>query len=309
MSLDARRSTVAVIGLGNLGLAMATNLAARGWNVSGLDSSASRMALLREAGGSATAPDRLHGFDALCFVVPDDSAIREVLTGTPALLTRLGPEQIVLVHSTVLPARVRDLAGLVKRTGAGFLDVPVSGGAERAGRGELTVFAGGDEEDLRTAAALLDAVGREVFHLGPVGAGAATKLANQLVMFGALSSLYEALTLTEANGVAESDVLRALATGTADTWVGRNWGFFDRTADDYNRAGVPQESRPWRKDLEEIAVAARDSDLELPLAELIRVTVADEVESRAAEYRSKQDSGHAPDPRPGPGRTSNRNET
>jgi 3-hydroxyisobutyrate dehydrogenase-like beta-hydroxyacid dehydrogenase len=266
------------------------------------------MALLEEAGGSATAPDRLHDFDALCFVVPDDSAIREVLTSTPGLLARLGPKQLVLVHSTVLPARVRDLAGLLRRAGAGFLDVPVSGGAERASRGELTVFAGGSEQDLRTAAPLLDAVGREVFHLGPVGAGAATKLANQLVMFGALSSLYEALTLTDANGVAESDVLSALSTGTADTWVGRNWGFFDRTADDYNRAGVPQESRPWRKDLEELADAARDSGLQLPLAELIRSTVADEIESRAAGFRSKQDSA-APDGGPGPGRTSNRNET
>jgi 3-hydroxyisobutyrate dehydrogenase len=276
------KASVTVIGLGNLGLAIATNLASRGWQVAGFDTSAARMALLKTIGGVAATPDSLPGTDLLCFVVPDDAAIRDVLTGEAGLLPRLGPEHTVLSHSTVLPARVSDLARIVQQAGAAFVDAPVSGGAERARQGDLTVFAGGSEQDLARARPLLEAIGSRVVHLGPVGAGAAAKLANQLVMFTALSGLYEALDLTAAYGVAETDILAALSTGTADTWVGRNWGFFDQTAADYDQAGVPQQSRPWRKDLAEIADAARDRGLQLPLAELIAGTVAEQIERRAA---------------------------
>jgi 3-hydroxyisobutyrate dehydrogenase-like beta-hydroxyacid dehydrogenase len=276
------KASVTVIGLGNLGLAMATNLASRGWQVAGFDTSAARMALLKTIRGVAATPDSLPETDLLCFVVPDDAAIRDVLTGEADLLPRLGPEHTVLSHSTVLPARVRELARIVQQTGAAFVDAPVSGGAERARQGDLTVFAGGSEQDLARARPLLETIGSRVVHLGAAGAGAAAKLANQLVMFSALSGLYEALDLTAAYGVAETDILAALSTGTADTWVGRNWGFFDQTAADYDQAGVPQQSRPWRKDLAEIADAARDRGLQLPLAELIAGTVAEQIERRAA---------------------------
>jgi 3-hydroxyisobutyrate dehydrogenase-like beta-hydroxyacid dehydrogenase len=275
------KAAVAVIGLGNLGLAIATNLASRGWQVAGFDTSAARVDLLETVGGTAATPASLHEASLLCFVVPDDEAIREVLTGANGLLPRLGRKHTVLVHSTVLPSRVRELASIVQQAGAAFVDAPVSGGAERARHGDLAVFAGGGEQDLARARPLLQAIGSRVVHLGPAGAGAAAKLANQLVMFAALSGLYEALDLTAAYGVAENDVLVALSTGTADTWVGRNWGFFDQTAADYDQSGVPQQARPWRKDLAEIGDAARDRGLRLPLAELIAGTVADQIERRA----------------------------
>jgi 3-hydroxyisobutyrate dehydrogenase len=276
------KARVTVVGLGNLGLAIVANLVSRGWYVAGFDTAAARMDLLNTAGGVAATTGSLHETGLLCFVVPDDAAIGDTLTGPTDLLSRLGPEHTVLVHSTVLPSRMAELGGIVRQAGAAFVDAPVSGGAERARRGDLTVFAGGTEEDLARARPLLEVIGSRVVHLGPAGAGAAVKLANQLVTFTALSGLYEALDLTAAYGVAESDVVDALSTGTAGTWLGRNWGFFEKTAGEYDQAGVPQESRPWRKDLAEITDAARDQALRLPLAELIASTVADRIERRAA---------------------------
>jgi 3-hydroxyisobutyrate dehydrogenase len=120
-----------------------------------------------------------------------------------------------------------------------------------------------------------------VFHMGPVGAGSATKLANQLITFSALAGVGEALRLAGEFDVREEDVLRAVATGTGDTWIGRNWGFYDRLASDYDRIGTPVWQRPWSKDLWDVVAAGRESRLALPVAGLLAQIMAETVEDHA----------------------------
>jgi 3-hydroxyisobutyrate dehydrogenase len=293
--LSVENTTIGLIGLGNLGRAIGLNLLSRGWRVKAHDVSAERLRFLVEKGAGDTDAAGLADCDVLLFVVPDETAIWPMLRGNETgaegggLLSRLGSGHTVIVHSTVLPSAARELAAAVSATGARFVDAPVSGGAERAELGKLTIFAGADPDDLEAARPVLEAIGEEIFALGPVGAGAATKLANQLVLFSSLSAVYEALRLTRASGVDESAVLEAIGTGTGDTWAGRNWGFFDRTASDYNRANVPVENRPWSKDLREIVAAGRDAGLELPLAELVSATVAGELERHAKEHEEMEE--------------------
>jgi 3-hydroxyisobutyrate dehydrogenase len=140
---------------------------------------------------------------------------------------------------------------------------------------------------------VLDTVGSRVRHLGPAGAGAATKLANQLMMFASLAGTHEALELAAAHGVAPAEVLDAVGDSTGDSWVTRHWGFFDEVAAAYRRAGTPVSERPWSKDLWEVTAAARAADLRLPLAGLLAQTLADLVESHA---RRAQDGGEEPQP-------------
>jgi 3-hydroxyisobutyrate dehydrogenase-like beta-hydroxyacid dehydrogenase len=109
-------------------------------------------------------------------------------------------------------------------------------------------------------------------------------------MFSALAGLHEALALTSENGVADAAALAAFAVGTADTWVGRNWGFFDGIAADYSSAGVPLADRPWSKDLGEVLDAARASGLYLPFASLLAQTIAPTIETHAAAARMQK--GH-----------------
>ncbi len=277
----SRTSAVSVVGLGNLGLAIATGLHRQGWTVRGFDSSPRRAAAASERGVSAITADEVADSPWILLVVPDEVAIRELLHAG-GLRDRLTSHHVVVCHSTVLPSGAQELSDEVIATGARFLDVPVSGGPERAERGELCLFAAGDAAALDEVRPLLDAEGSEVFEVGPVGAGAATKLANQLVMFSAQAALFEGLRLAGAYGVSEESVLAALQAATGDTWVGRNWGFFDRVAADYNEADVPLASRPWAKDTAEIVAAARDRDLSLPLAELVSEVVADAIEDHAA---------------------------
>jgi 3-hydroxyisobutyrate dehydrogenase len=145
---------------------------------------------------------------------------------------------------------------------------------------------GGADDDIADVRPLLDDLAGDIFHLGPVGAGAATKLANQLIMFATLEGVHEALGITRANGVSDDAVLKAVATGTGDTWVGRNWGFFDKVASAYNEADVPVSDRPWSKDLWEVVSAGRDAEISIPLAGLLAQIMSTVIEDHAAEPES-----------------------
>jgi 3-hydroxyisobutyrate dehydrogenase-like beta-hydroxyacid dehydrogenase len=259
---------------------MALRLIERGRRLRVLDPKPERRTRLEDAGAVSTDAEGLAEASTICFAVPDDAAIRAVLDG--GLRERLGTGQTVLVHSTVLPEAARDLEHIVHETGASFVEAPVSGGADRARRGDLAVLVGGAAEAVDRARPVLEDLAQQIFELGAVGAASATKLANQLVMFSALCGVHEALRLARHHGVEESAALAAFACGTADTWVGRNWGFFDDVARDYDSARVPVAERPWAKDLWEILAAARDADLSLPMAGLLSQTIAHTVESHAA---------------------------
>jgi 3-hydroxyisobutyrate dehydrogenase len=170
----------------------------------------------------------------------------------------------------------------LRRWGVGLLDAPVSGGAERAERGDLTIMVGGEEDVLERVRLLLEAEGSRIRHVGPAGAGAATKLANQLMMLSALAGAHEALELAAAHGVSEESVLDVVSSCTGDSWVTRNWDFFDRTSAAYDAGGTAKKDRPWSKDLFEVLQAARAADIRVPVAGLLSQVLADRVEAHAA---------------------------
>jgi 3-hydroxyisobutyrate dehydrogenase-like beta-hydroxyacid dehydrogenase len=277
------------VGLGNLGQAVGLHLLAAGWRVRASDLSRRRTDVLTDAGAEEASPEELAVCDVVAFAVPDERAIHQVLGS--GLLDGLDAGSSVVVHSTVLPERTRELADIVTARGAGYVDAPVTGGAERARSGDLTAFVGAGEAALAAVRPYLDTVAGEVHHLGPVGAGAAVKLANQLVMFAALAGVFDAIRIGAAYGVDETALLRAVSTGTADTWVGRNWGFFDRVARDYDAAGVPAGDRPWRKDIREVIEAATTAGAPTALAALLAGTVPGTLEAHAAATGREEGTG------------------
>jgi 3-hydroxyisobutyrate dehydrogenase-like beta-hydroxyacid dehydrogenase len=283
--------SVAFIGIGNLGENMVLNLLDRGWDVSVLDRTAERVEGVTAAGATkAEDLSELKDHDIICLAVPDDDAVIQLALGPSGLVHQLQPHQSLIVHSTILPATAQSLGEQFEAAGVGFLDAPVSGGAARARRGELTLMVGATAPALSAVKELVNDVASEVIHLGLPGAGAATKLANQLMMFSALAGAHEALALATAYGVDETDVLRALSTSTGDTWVGRNWGFFDGVAADYNRLGTPLRDRPWSKDLSEVVTAARSAEISVPFAALLAQTLPRLVEEHATASTPTQET-------------------
>jgi 3-hydroxyisobutyrate dehydrogenase len=272
--------SVGFAGLGNLGLPLATTLVRAGWDLAVLDTVPERAEPLVALGAKAV-PDAgaLAERDVLVLAVPDDAAVEQVLD---AYLTVDRPGRAVVVHSTVLPQTAKRLAEVAAAQGVDLVDAPVSGGAERAASGTLTVMAGGEAAALERLGPLLDAIGDPVLHVGPVGAGAAAKLANQLTMFANLAGVYEAIDFAAAHGVATEALLTALETSLGDSWIARNLDFWGRTAAAYDRSGTPVHDRPWSKDLAEVVQAARAADVPVPLAGWLAQTLAARVEERAA---------------------------
>jgi 3-hydroxyisobutyrate dehydrogenase len=281
MAASPRPASVGLAGLGNLGLPLATTLVRAGWDLAVLDTVPERAEPVVALGATAV-PDAgaLADRDVLVLAVPDDAAVEQVLQ---AYLAHSRRDRAVIVHSTVLPQTARRLARVAAGHGVDLVDAPVSGGAERAERGTLTVVVGGEEAALERVRPLLDAVGDPVLHVGPVGAGAAAKLANQLTMFANLAGVYEAIDFATAHGVATDALLTALETSLGDSWIARNLDFWDRTAAAYDRGGTPVADRPWSKDLAEVVQAARAADVPVPLAGWLAQTLAARVEAHAAE--------------------------
>jgi 3-hydroxyisobutyrate dehydrogenase-like beta-hydroxyacid dehydrogenase len=273
--------TVGFVGLGNIGQPMTRALLRAGLHVAVLDTAPEKAEpCVAEGARAVTRPDDLADCAVVALAVPDDDAVEVVLCES-GLLTALASDAIVIVHSTILPATARRLAGVAGERGIGLLDAPVSGGAERALAGELTVMVGGDAAVVERARPLLDAVGNDVRHVGPSGAGSAVKLANQLMMLSALAGAHEALDLARAYDVDDRVVLDAVATSTGDSWVARNWGFFDDVARAYDEGGTPVRERPWSKDLWDVVAAARAADVAVPVAGLLAQLLAARVEDHA----------------------------
>jgi 3-hydroxyisobutyrate dehydrogenase len=273
--------TVGFVGLGNIGQPMTRALLRAGLQVAALDTTPEKAEpCVAEGARAVTRPVDLAGCAVVALAVPDDDAVEGVLCES-GLLTALASDAIVIVHSTILPATARRLAGVAGERGIGLLDAPVSGGAERALAGELTVMVGGEAAVVERARPLLDAVGSDVRHVGPSGAGSAVKLANQLMMLSALAGVHEALDLARAYDVDDRVVLDAVATSTGDSWVTRNWGFFDDVARAYDEGGTPVRERPWSKDLWDVVAAARDADVAVPVAGVLAQLLAARVEDHA----------------------------
>jgi 3-hydroxyisobutyrate dehydrogenase len=135
---------------------------------------------------------------------------------------------------------------------------------------------------------VLDALGTTV-QCGPVGAGAAVKLANQLSMLAALGALHEGLELAERFGASERTVLDVLASSTGASWSASNWGFFDKLAATYDTAGVQLRYRPWSKDLWDFVASARDAGLHVPIAALLAQVMPDAVENHARAVAGKEE--------------------
>lgn len=266
---------VGVLGLGAIGLPIAQRLRDAGFDVAVHDADPARASLIPGAEAGAEA---VLGCGTLCVVTPDEAALLDLIQDGGEL--RTGAVETVILVSTVLPERARETSALLADRDILLVEAPVSGGPERAREGELTVLVGSDA-DASPARPVIDALASRVFPVGRVGAASAVKLANQLVLFSALTALHDGLALAAANGVSEEDALAVFAESTGDTWAGRHLAFFDELAQSYDEAGTPAESRPWRKDLAEFARAALDAGVDASHAAALVAGAGDRIEAHA----------------------------
>lgn len=200
-----------------MGSSMARALAAAGFEVVCWNRTpVSAAALAAELGGRAVATpaDVARAADVCVSMLADGPAVDAVYEGPDGLLAGAHPGNVLVDSSTVPPSTIRRFEVAARRAGAGLLDAPVSGSVSLARSGALTIMVGGTDADLERARPVLGALASTVLHLGPLGSGAAMKLAVNTVIFGVNQAVAEALVLAEASGIDRAvayDVLAASA--------------------------------------------------------------------------------------------------
>lgn len=212
-------TTVGLVGTGRMGSAMARALRAAGLEVTLHNRTPERAAALAAVLGCdtcASPAEVASKADIVLTMLADDDAVLHVWRGPNGLLAGARPETVLVDLSTVTPETIRSLEAGVRATGAGILDSPVSGSVTLAQSGQLTLMVGGTAEDLERARPALEPLAKTIVHVGPLGSGAAMKLAVNTVIFGLNEALAEGLVLAEAAGVDRAmayDVIAASAVG------------------------------------------------------------------------------------------------
>jgi L-threonate 2-dehydrogenase len=218
---DRRR--VAFIGLGQMGLPMATRLIQAGFSVVGFDVRAARNEMLISAGGACadSAGRAAEGAHALVLIPFDGSQVRAALFGADGALTTLPGSSTVLAMATVGPRTMRDIAGQLESRGEfDVVDAPVTGGTARAIAGELTAITAGTTRAIERARPLLEAMCCNIFHVGTEpGAAQVVKLINQLLVGTHLAASAEAFALASAAGVDARQLYEVLTSGFARSEV------------------------------------------------------------------------------------------
>ena len=210
---------VAFVGLGEMGLPMATRLIGAGFQVRGVDLRQARTDLLLAAGGRAAESPReaAEGADAVVLIPFDGAQLEAALLGGDGALRTLPTGSLVLAMATIGPRAMRAIASKVERCGAyDFVDAPVTGGAARASAGELTAIAAGSSQAIERARPLLEAMCSKVFAVGTEpGAAQVVKLINQLLVGIHLAATAEAFALASAAGVDAEQLYQVLTSGFA----------------------------------------------------------------------------------------------
>src|SRR5918994_5337381 len=161
------RGRVAVIGLGSMGLGMASSLLRAGFDVAGCDVSLEAVARAVAAGvqGTATPAEAAADAGVVVSVVVNAAQTEEVLFGRGGAGATMRPGSVFVSSATMSPDAARDLARRVEALGCLYLDAPMSGGAQRASEGALTFLASGSEAAFAEARSVLDAMGARLYEL------------------------------------------------------------------------------------------------------------------------------------------------
>ncbi|MBV8158575.1 MAG: 3-hydroxyisobutyrate dehydrogenase, partial [Dyella sp.] len=212
---------IAFIGLGNMGAPMALNLHRAGFQVTAFDLSAE--ALERIGGqGVAVATSAQAAVDGAAIVIsmlPNSRHVESLFLGDKGLMPLLPAGTLVIDCSTIAPAIARKVASAALERHIDMIDAPVSGGTAGAAAGTLTFIVGGSEEALAKARPALEAMGKNIFHMGATGAGQVAKLCNNMALGVIMAVTGEALALGASHGLDPATLSRMIAVSTGRSWA------------------------------------------------------------------------------------------
>jgi 2-hydroxy-3-oxopropionate reductase len=259
---------VGVLGVGQMGAGIVQTLRRAGWDVSIAPRHPARARSLAASGAiRVQRPAEMAGrVDAVITSLPDVAAVRDVLLGDHGLLS-VGPwPGLIIETSTIAPRDARTLHDELAALGVAMVDAPVSGGAQGARSGNLSIMVGGHEAPFARAMPVLEVIGSRVVHCGGPGSGQVAKACNQLIVMSTLAAVAESLSLAEHAGVDPRAVREAMLGGFAASPI----------LEAHGRRMLEGEFRPGgkasfhRKDIAAIESIQEGSALSLPVFGAVR---------------------------------------
>ena len=217
------RETVGFIGLGIMGLPMAKNLLAAGFEVVAYNRTASKVS----AAPAATPAEVAQRATVIVTCVTASQDVEDVILGrdgVPGVIDGVRSGSVVIDMSTISPDVTRMIAVRLAERGVSMIDAPVSGGEQGAIGGTLSIMCGGDAAVLDRVRPVLEGMGKRITHCGPNGAGQTVKLCNQIAVVLNNLAMAEALVFCQRSGVDPAVMLEAIAAGAAGSWQISNLG-------------------------------------------------------------------------------------
>lgn len=267
---------VAWIGLGRMGLPMASHLVDAGHSVTGYDLSEDSL-IKAEAVGIAraqTIKDAVAGADVVFTMLPQGADVLSVYKDPEGILAHATRSTLLIDSSTISIAACHELHSLAKEAGFRFLDAPVSGGTVGAEGGTLAFMVGGDQEAFDDASPVIEPMSANIFHTGGPTTGQVAKICNNLILFINLSATAEGAVLAERLGLDKRKFFDIASVSSADSWPLRNWypvpGVVETAASSRDFESPTFTARLARKDVSLAVEAAHDIGETLRLGEMVQ---------------------------------------
>jgi 3-hydroxyisobutyrate dehydrogenase-like beta-hydroxyacid dehydrogenase len=213
----AKTRAVGIVGVGLLGSAVAGVLLKAGREVVGHDIVPTQVAwLVAQGGKAANSPaDVARQTDVVFTILPTLASVEAAIAGPGGVLEGAGAETIILQMSTISPALAIQMEDVARGRGVAFLDTPVSGTSNMVARRDCVVTVGGDRQAYERCAPVLEAMAKQVFHVGSCGMGSYVKVVTNLIMGLNSVVLAEGLMLARKAGLNPAQIVEILRHGAA----------------------------------------------------------------------------------------------
>ena len=220
-----RKPSVGVIGLGSMGMGVARTLVSKGFPTHAFDIRAKARNAFAKAGGTAhrSPAEMAAECDIVIVLVVNAKQTSDVLFGRNGAAAALKSGSVVIASATVAPDFAIALGEYLGAHGLLMIDAPVSGGAARAAKGELSIMASGEQKAFRKAKAVLDAIAVKVYRLGDTpGMGSKVKMINQLLAGVHIASACEAIALGIRSGADPGVLYEVISNSAGSSWMFQN---------------------------------------------------------------------------------------
>ena len=211
-------SSVAFLGLGNMGAPMSARLVGSGYMVRGFDpvSAAAAVATAHGVAMFDSAADAVADVDVVITMLPNGDVVKRCYA---EILPEAQPGALFIDSSTISVNDAREVHELAESHGVAQLDAPVSGGVKGAVAGTLAFMVGGDESALQRARPVLEPMAGKIIHCGAAGAGQAAKVCNNMVLAVQQIAIGEAFVLADKLGLSAQSLFDVITGATGNCWA------------------------------------------------------------------------------------------